>query len=73
VIRKTNILLAVAGLALLTFAAGRIGWADIARAMVQARAAIVVLIGLSLLRLILQTWSWSIALKTDGIEPSTNR
>ncbi len=70
-IRKTNILLAVAGLALLTFAAGRIGWADIARAMVQARAAIVVLIGLSLLRLILQTWSWSIALKTDGIEPST--
>jgi hypothetical protein len=68
VIRKWDALLAVAGLALFAFAAERIGWSAVIRAIQEARTAVMIILGLSLVRLILQTRSWSIALRADGIE-----
>jgi len=69
-IRKWDALLAVAGIALFIFAAGRIGWGAVLRAIVEARTAVAIIVGLSLVRLILQTRSWSIALRSDRIESS---
>ena len=71
-IRRWDVLLAAAGLALFAFVAGRIGWAAVVRAMVEARTAVAIIISLSLVRLILQTHSWSIALRSDGIKSSTS-
>ena len=69
-IRKRDALLAAAGLILFAFAAGRIGWGAVIRAIEEARTAVAVILGLSLVRLILQTHSWSIALRSDGIKSS---
>jgi hypothetical protein len=69
VIRKWEGLLAAAGLALFAFAAHRIGWGAVMRAIMEARTGVVLIIGLSLVRLYLQTRSWSIALRADGVEP----
>jgi hypothetical protein len=63
--------LAATGLALFAFAAGRIGWGAVFRAIEEARTAVGIIIGLSLVRLALQTRSWSIALRADGITFST--
>jgi hypothetical protein len=71
VIRKRDALLAAVGLILFAFAAGRIGWGAVIRAIEEARTAVAVILGLSLVRLILQTHSWSIALRSDGIKSST--
>jgi hypothetical protein len=62
--------LAAAGLILFAFAAGRIGWGIVIRAIEEARTAVALILGLSLVRLILQTHSWSIALRSDGIKSS---
>jgi hypothetical protein len=70
VIRKRDALLAAAGLILFAFAAGRIGWGTVIRAIEEARTAVAVILGLSVVRLILQTHSWSIALCSDGIKSS---
>ena len=69
-IRKRDALLAAVGLILFAFAAGRIGWGAVIRAIEEARTAVAVILGLSLVRLILQTHSWSIALRSDGIKAS---
>ena len=69
-IRKRDALLAAAGLILFAFAAGRIGWGAVIRAIGEARTAVALILGLSLVRLILQTHSWSIALRSDGIKSS---
>jgi hypothetical protein len=71
VIKRWNAILGAAGLALFAFAAGRIGWGSVLKAMVEARFAVAAILGLSLLRLILQTRSWSIALRSEGIEVRT--
>jgi lysylphosphatidylglycerol synthase-like protein len=70
VIRKRDALLAAAGLILFAFAAGRIGWGTVLRAIEEARTAVAVILALSLIRLILQTHSWSIALRSEGIKSS---
>jgi hypothetical protein len=70
VTRKRDAVWAVAGLTLFAFAAGRIGWAAVIGAIEEARTAVAIIVGLSLVRLILQTQSWSIALRSEGIEPS---
>jgi hypothetical protein len=70
VIRKSNAVLAVAGLALFAFTAERIGWGTVIRAIVEARTAVVIIVGLSLIRLVLQSHSWLIALRLDGIKSS---
>lgn len=69
-IRKTDALLAAAGLILLAVAAERIGWAAVIRAIEEARIAVAVILGLSLVRLILQTHSWSIALRSEDPVPN---
>jgi len=68
VIKKWDVLLTAAGLALFAYAAGRIGWGEVLGALAQARFGVAIIIGLSLLRLALQTRSWSIALDLDGIK-----
>ena len=70
--RRWDAVLAVAGLALFAFAASRIGWGAVINAIVEARFAVAIILGLSLCRLILQTRSWSIALRSEGIEASTS-
>jgi Lysylphosphatidylglycerol synthase TM region len=70
VIRKRDALLAAAGLLLFASAGGRIGWGAVMRAIEEARSAVALILCLSLLRLILQTHSWSIALRSDGIKSS---
>jgi hypothetical protein len=69
VIKKWDALVAAAGLALFAFAAERIGWGAVVRAIAEARTGVAIIVGLSLVRLFLQTRSWSIALRADGVEP----
>jgi hypothetical protein len=69
-IKKRDALFAAIGLALFAFAAGRIGWGAVIRAIEGARTAVAIILGLSLVRLVLQTHSWSIALRLDGIKSS---
>jgi Lysylphosphatidylglycerol synthase TM region len=73
VIRKTEALLAAGGIALFAFAAGRIGWGTIIRAIEEARTAVAIIVSLSLVRLLLQTCSWSIALRSEGIKSSAKK
>lgn len=69
-IKKRDALLAAAGVALFVFAAGRIGWSAVIRAIEETRTAVAIIIGLSLVRLILQTHAWSIALRANGVKSS---
>jgi len=70
VTKKWDALLVVAGLALFAFAVSRIGWGAVIKAIVAARFAVAIILGLSLFRLILQTRSWAVALRSEGIEAS---
>jgi hypothetical protein len=72
-IGKRDALLAVAGIGLFAFAAERIGWSAIARAIEQGGVAVAIILALSLVRLFLQTRAWSIALRSDGIEASAGK
>jgi len=63
--------LAAAGLLLLTYVGWRIGWHSVVRELAAVRAGIAIIVLLSSVRLFLQTRSWSIALRQDGIYPST--
>lgn len=69
-IKKSDAVVAAAGLALFTFTAGRIGWGAVIRAIAEARTGVAIIIVLSLIRLILQSRAWSIALRLDGIKTS---
>jgi hypothetical protein len=70
-LRKSfEILLAGAGVVLFAFVARRIGWDTLIHALAQARIAVAFVIVLGLARLVLQTRSWQIALRSDGIETS---
>jgi hypothetical protein len=71
VIRLRDVLLAVTGMALLAFVARRIGADALLREMTVVRVGLPIIVFLSLLRLVLQTRSWSIALALDGIRSST--
>jgi hypothetical protein len=73
VIRKRDALLAAAGLILLAFAVERIGWGAVIRAIEEARTGVALILGFSLVRLILQTQSWSIALRSGGIKSSPKK
>jgi hypothetical protein len=65
------VLLAVAGLALFAFVAGRIGTGAFVRAIAAVRMGLPIVVALSFVRLVLQTKSWSVALALDGIKSST--
>jgi Lysylphosphatidylglycerol synthase TM region len=69
-IRKKETLLALAGVALFVFVVRRIGWSEVIAAISKAWVAVAVIVGLSLIRLALQSWSWMIALRLDRIRCS---
>jgi len=71
VIKLRDVLLAVTGLALLAFVAGRIGTDALVREIAVVRVGLPIIVVLSFFRLVLQTRSWSIALALDGIRSST--
>jgi len=71
VTRRKDLLLAVAGLVTLAFVAWHIGPDKVFRELAAVRGGIAIIVALSLIRLMLQTRSWSIALRQDGIHPST--
>ena len=64
-------LLAAAGFLLLVFVGSRIGLQAVINELAAVRTGIAIIIMLSLVRLILQTRSWSIALRQDGFHSST--
>jgi hypothetical protein len=64
-------LLAAAGLLLLVFVGSRVGLQAVVKELVAVRAGIAIIVVLSLARLLLQTRSWSIALRQDGFDVST--
>jgi hypothetical protein len=64
-------ILAAAGLLLLGFVASRVGFHAVVKELAAVRAGIGIIVALSLVRLILQTRSWSIALRLDGFHSST--
>ena len=68
---RRDAILAAAGLVLLAFVAWRIGLDTVVKELAAVRGGIAIIVALSLIRLMLQTRSWSIALRQDGIYPST--
>ena len=64
-------MLAAAGLLLLGFVASRVGLHAVVKELAAVRGGIAIIVALSLVRLILQTRSWSIALRLDGFHAST--
>jgi hypothetical protein len=70
--RRTTVLLAAAGIALFAYVAGRIGWGAVFKAIAEAKLALAIIVGLSFVRLVLQTRAWTIALRSDGIETSVS-
>jgi hypothetical protein len=69
--KHRDMLLAAAGLLLLGFVASRVGLHAVVRELAAVRGGIAIIVALSLVRLILQTRSWSIALRLDGFQTST--
>lgn len=69
--RRRDMLLAAAGFLLLVFVGTRIGLQAVINELAAVRTGIAIIIVLSLVRLILQTRSWSIALRQDGFHSST--
>jgi hypothetical protein len=61
--RKWEALLAVAGLGLFAFSVSKIGWSAVVHAFEQASVAILVIAVLSLMRMLLQTVSWTADLR----------
>jgi hypothetical protein len=68
---RRDLLLATAGLLILTFVVWHIGLDTVVKELAAVRGGIAIIVALSLVRLMLQTRSWSIALRQDGIHPST--
>jgi hypothetical protein len=69
--RRRDTLLAAAGLLLVVFVASRIGLHTVVRELAAVRGGVAIIIVLSVVRLFLQTRSWSIALRQEGFQPST--
>jgi len=65
--KRSETILVGIGLGLLAIVASRIGWATLFRQLKTAWLAIPVLVALSLLRLVLQTHSWRVALRKEGV------
>jgi len=70
-VSRRDTVLAATGLLLLVFVGWRIGWHSVLSELAAVRWGIAVIVLLSSVRLLLQTRSWSIALRQDGIHSST--
>lgn len=64
---KKSVAIMAAGIGLFGFVAARMGWRAMAEDLKAVWIALPILVGLSSLRLLLQTLSWKCALETDGI------
>ena len=65
--KRSDTIFVAAGLGLFAFVASRIGWSELAHQLIAASFAIPVLASVSLLRLLLQTHAWRIALQQEGV------
>src|SRR5215470_1814511 len=70
---KGNLLLAIAGVALFAWVIVHAGPSAIAHQLKSLRIALPIVVVLSLVRLVLQTITWSAALKSEGIDISMPR
>jgi hypothetical protein len=68
--KKQNVVIMIAGLALFGFVAAKVGWSDIAQQLQAVGTALPILLALSALRMALQTAAWSGALGAHGIRAS---
>jgi hypothetical protein len=67
--RKWEALLAIVGLGLFAFSVNKIGRGPVLHAFEEAGAGILIIAALGLIRMLLQTVSWSIALQSEGNAP----
>jgi len=65
--KRIDAILIVAGLGLFAVVASRIGWTGFFHQLKIASLAVPVLVGVSFLRLVLQTHAWRIALQQEGV------
>jgi Lysylphosphatidylglycerol synthase TM region len=65
--KRSDAILIAAGLGLFAFVASRIGWSALVHQLMIAWLAIPALVSISLLRLLLQTHAWRIALQQEGV------
>jgi hypothetical protein len=68
---KKNTILALVGLGFFGLVIAKIGWVAVVPQIKAASKVLPVIIGLSILRLVMQTVSWAIALRAEGIAAST--
>ena len=68
---KKNALLAIAGLGFFAFIVAKIGWAGLVPQMKAVWLGLPIVIGLSFLRLAMQSGAWATALRCEGISAST--
>jgi len=66
--KKMNVLVVASAACVLAFVAARMGWSGVVLQLTAVRRALPILLGLSLLRLILQTMAWSTSLRAEGIQ-----
>lgn len=66
--RKTEIFLVAVGLALFAVVVSKIGWGAALHELRQVWLAVPLLVGLSVVRLLLQTRSWELALREEGVQ-----
>jgi len=69
--QRRDLVLAASGFLLFGFVASRIGLHVIVQELARVRTGIAIIIVLSLVRLVLQTRSWSIALEREGLHAPT--
>jgi len=66
--KKNSIIMMAAGLVILALAAAKVGFVGLLHNLLAGWIALPVLIGLGAIRLALQTYSWSSALRAQGVE-----
>lgn len=66
--KKNSSIVMAAGLVILVLAAAKVGFVGLLHNLVAGWVALPVLIGLGAIRLALQTYTWSCALRTEGVE-----
>jgi len=71
--KHRDMILAVVGILLLGFVASRVGVQSVVKELAAVRAGIAIIIALSLVRLMMQTRSWAISLRLDGLHCSTGK
>lgn len=67
---RKNVAIMIAGVGLFGFVAAKMGWNGMAQELKTVWMALPILLGLSSVRMLLQTLAWSCALESDGIHAS---